>query len=116
MDGLGGAVGKIDDAVLGKRSAIVDRHFGGAAGFQVGDHDPRAEGKRLVRPSELVLIIDGAARGCFAVKAGTVPGSDTDLAKARLGRRCYADFGRRHGAAEHDYEKKQTGDSRVVEH
>src|SRR5581483_9321711 len=68
--------------------------------------DPGSQRKRLMRRGEFVLIVDRAAGGGFAVKAGAVPGRDADLAQARFGRRRDPNSGRRHEQAASRKRKK----------
>jgi len=72
-EGLCGGVGKIEDAVFGKRSPVVDGKFHRGAVFQVRHHHPGAEGQGLMRRRQFMLVVNDSARSRLAVKAGAVP-------------------------------------------
>ncbi len=83
---FGRGAGKIDDAITGEGSAIVDAHIHSPVIRQVLDADACTEWQAAVRRRESAGIEDLAVGGGPALKPGPVPGGDTLLIRCWCGR------------------------------
>lgn len=79
VQGLGSAVGEIDDAAGNDRTAVIDPHVDPTPVTQVRDTDPAAQRQGRVRGGQIVHIVGLATGGGSTLEIGSVPGSGTDL-------------------------------------
>lgn len=80
------AAGEVDDATLDEWTPVVDLEHHTTACLRLGHPYLGAKRQRLVRGTELVLVVDLAAGGLIAVQAVMVVGGDAGHDLAWLGR------------------------------
>src|SRR5207249_7586898 len=86
----GGGKGKIDDAPVDERPAVVDTNGHGAAVLEVRHPQAGSERERRMRRGHRVLVEPLSARGSLSLMALPVPGGGAELGSAsaeRPGRR-----------------------------
>src|SRR5579862_2914003 len=93
FQGLGGAVGQVDDPAGNDRSTVVDPDDDSPAVTQVGHPDVASHRKRKVSCGHVVHIVRFSAGGRLSVKNLAIPGGRPNLVWFRLN--LPADYGLR---------------------
>ena len=83
----GGSGGKIEDAPVAIRAAIIDPHAYLPAILEIGDAQNRVEGQAAMRAGEGPPIEALAIRGALSLMAPPVPGGGAFLGEEGLRRR-----------------------------
>lgn len=73
FDFSGGSERKINNATLDEWASIRDSHYSGFTVIQISDADHSIEGKRTMRSSELVHVVDFTVRGTAPVEGLAIP-------------------------------------------
>ena len=73
---IGATTGDVENAVLGKRAAIVDTQLDAAAVVEVGDANDAGQRQGSMRCGQVVHVVGFAVGGRLAMESGAVPGGN----------------------------------------